>query len=206
MISCRRSRPRSSSRRRINCPWRGETRFPALLLPKRPDRTERRRRIDAFPCTHSGALRSRVAAVRADRAGGVRPHDGNTNERWPAGPDRRGAIQTKYENWRDTRTEQKDKRTAFIASVYLGEVIDTFAADEVLKYLNPEDANERRFRTVGGVDFQYRLTGKADSGRQLWVFGETVHGVRSRDVDCKKENNQKLTVCQGRWAGANRSE
>ncbi|HEX8255545.1 MAG TPA: hypothetical protein VF846_20560 [Thermoanaerobaculia bacterium] len=102
----------------------------------------------------------------------------------------------KYENWRDTRRNQTDQRSAFIGSVYLGEVIDTFAADEVLKYLNPEDANERKFRTVGGVDFQYRLTGSAASGRQLWVFGETVHGVRSRDVDCKKENNMKLTVCQ----------
>jgi hypothetical protein len=113
--------------------------------------------------------------------------------------------------WRDTKAPQADERTAFIGSVYIGEVIDTFAADEVLKYLNPEDANTQKLRTIGGVDFEYRLTGgpKRDAngeiltgaGRgmtngQLWVFGETIHGVRSRDVDCKKENNMKLSVCK----------
>lgn len=98
--------------------------------------------------------------------------------------------------WRNTKAPQTDERTAFIASVYIGEVIDTFAGDEVLNYLNPQDANSTKWRTVGGVDIEYRLMGDKTSPRQLWVFGQTIHGVRSRDVDCKDQNNAKLTVCQ----------
>lgn len=109
--------------------------------------------------------------------------------------------------WRNTKAPQVDDRTPFLASVYLGEVIDTFAADEVLRYLNPEDANTQKLRTIGGVDFEYRLTGGPErdangnltgrmTDRQLWVYGQTIHGVRSRDVDCKKPNNAELSVCK----------
>ena len=95
-----------------------------------------------------------------------------------------------------TEDKQKDERSAFKALVYLGEVVDTFAADELIKYLNPEDANEQKLRTIAGVDFEYRLMGKPELNHQVWVYGETIHGVRSRDVDCSKQNNARLSVCQ----------
>ena len=88
--------------------------------------------------------------------------------------------------------DQNDTRDDFEASFYAGIAIDTFASGDVQKFLNPE-ANERHERGVGGFDFGYRLTGApqptANAPRtrwmsQLWVYGETVHGVRSTDVDC----------------------
>jgi hypothetical protein len=88
-----------------------------------------------------------------------------------------------------------DERSALEGSVYLGEVVDTFAADEVLHYLNPEDANKSTLRAIAGADFSYRLVGTQASLNQLWVYGETIHGVRSRDVNCSDPNNVKLSVC-----------
>src|SRR5579859_3067503 len=110
-----------------------------------------------------------------------------------------------------------DCRSNFEASAYAGLAIDTFAVGEVNKYLNPNDSNKVKLRGVGGFDFAYRLFGgpcspddvragatkapncndKKDSSAfhsQLWVYGETVHGVRSADVDCKA--NPNLSVCK----------
>ena len=67
-------------------------------------------------------------------------------------------------------------------SFYTGLSIDTFAADELARYLNPNDSGGTRERFLAGFDFAYRaLEGR---GHQLWLYGETVHGVRSTDVDC----------------------
>src|SRR5438046_2765769 len=60
---------------------------------------------------------------------------------------------------------------------------------------------------VGGIDFGYRLMGKPKSrtnqwSNQLWVYGETVHGVRSTDVDCSK--NATFLTCQTALAIPNR--
>ena len=88
-----------------------------------------------------------------------------------------------------------DTRPPLVASFYLGEAVDNFAADQVIKYLNPQAANQNRLRAIGGIDFGYRLVGAPASPWQLWVYGETVHGVRSRDVDCNDANNVKLSVC-----------
>lgn len=88
-----------------------------------------------------------------------------------------------------------DCRERFEASAYIGFSVDTFAGSETLKYLNlDEAANDKKQRGIGGFDFAYRLTpepgNRFSQGRgwisQLWVFGETVHGVRSADVDCTK--------------------
>lgn len=89
-----------------------------------------------------------------------------------------------------------DDRGAFVASAYLGEVVDTFAGDATINYLNPNDANKSSLRGIGGVDFAYRLMGDQGARKQLWIYGETIHGVRSRDVDCSASNNAKLSVCQ----------
>jgi hypothetical protein len=88
-----------------------------------------------------------------------------------------------------------DQRNALIADVYLGEAVDNFAGDTTLQYLNPGDANSNQLRAIAGVDFQYRLMGDKSSKKQLWVYGQTVYGVRSTDVDCKNPNTVRLSVC-----------
>lgn len=89
-----------------------------------------------------------------------------------------------------------DERGTFQASVYLGLVIDSFTAQELRNYLNPEDSGSvRSDRSAFGAVFSYRLFGDpelkkpADSKRtrrlnNIWVYGHTLHGVRSADVDC----------------------
>ena len=120
-----------------------------------------------------------------------------------------------------------DCRGVFDSSFYIGLAIDTFAGDDMLKYLNPGDSGKIHERAIGGIDFQYRLLGDrmpkprfrnvpgnsqqikagllCDPSKgedceniawhptNLWVYGETVHGVRSADVDCTK--NKDLPVC-----------
>src|SRR4051812_3732945 len=89
-----------------------------------------------------------------------------------------------------------DQRNPFIASAYLGEAVDNFAGDTTLQYLNPQDANSNLLRAIAGIDFQYRLMGERTSKKQLWVYGQTVYGVRSSDVDCKDPNTVQLSVCK----------
>lgn len=128
-----------------------------------------------------------------------------------------------------------DCRGVFFSDFYIGLAIDTFAGDDMLKYLNPGDSGKIHERAIGGIDFEYRLLGEAkpvkpglaalsgddtkkgDSApspqtgqpgantkgqgsevkwhpKNLWIYGETMHGVRSADVDCTK--NPKLPVCE----------
>jgi hypothetical protein len=89
---------------------------------------------------------------------------------------------------------QTEPREAFRATFFSGDAVDTFAADDLARYLNPDDAGGKRHRFVAGIDFEYRLKGKADdTGPQVWIYGETVHGTRSADVDCKADSS--LSVC-----------
>ena len=81
------------------------------------------------------------------------------------------------------------------ATMYFGVSVDTFSADELRRYLNPQDSTTRRERFVAGFDFEYRLLGRDDDrGSQLWIFGETVHGVRSADVNCGVDPD--IPVCR----------
>jgi hypothetical protein len=92
-----------------------------------------------------------------------------------------------------------DDRGVFDASFYVGLSVDTFAGDETLKYLNPQDAGQTHERAVGGFDFAVRLMGDKNLARPLdlshrwqwvnnfWLVGETVHGVRSADVNCSTQ-------------------
>lgn len=100
-----------------------------------------------------------------------------------------------------------DCRDDFVASAYLGLGIDTFASGETRQYLNPNAPNGPKERMVGGLDFGYRLMGKPVKqegpwANQLWVYGETVHGVRSTDIDCSK--NATFITCQTALAIPNR--
>jgi hypothetical protein len=92
-------------------------------------------------------------------------------------------------------SRQDDCRQNFEASFFLGLGVDTFAGGEVRRYLNPDDAAGPAERGVGGFNFAYRLARGANS--QLWVYGETVHGVRSADIDCGKAGNKEFFLCKG---------
>jgi hypothetical protein len=86
-----------------------------------------------------------------------------------------------------------DERGTLDASAYIGGAADNFAPAAVGGYADPE-AGGRHTRVVGGFDFEFRVAGAADSRRQLWIFGETLHGVRSADIDCSAEQD-KPAVC-----------
>ena len=71
-----------------------------------------------------------------------------------------------------------DGRPEFQAEAWAGITIDTFAAEELRRYLNPDASGKLHERAVFGFDFEYRLS------RPLWVWGATSHGVRSAELDC----------------------
>lgn len=77
-----------------------------------------------------------------------------------------------------------DERRDLETSAYVGIAIDTFAASDLNRYLNQDASGGLRERGIAGVDFAYRLAGERGGRRQLWLYGETVHGARSADIDC----------------------
>jgi hypothetical protein len=86
-----------------------------------------------------------------------------------------------------------DEREDFEASAYIGFAIDSFAAEEINRYLNPEANGKTKERGIFGFDFGYRLFQSETKPFQIWVFGETDHGARSDDVDCGK--NPDFPTC-----------
>ena len=88
----------------------------------------------------------------------------------------------------------KPEREAFAgdsleASAYFGWAFDQFAPDSLGGY-PPNTLTERHNRVLFGVNFDYRMTGGDNSRMQLWLSGETMHGVRSADIDCTAEENK----------------
>ena len=90
-----------------------------------------------------------------------------------------------------------DCRPDFEANAYAGIAIDSFAAPELNKYLNPDASGLIRERAIAGFDFEYRVLGDASNPgmTQFWLYGKTEHGVRSADVDCSLASNSTLPVC-----------
>lgn len=88
-----------------------------------------------------------------------------------------------------------DERPRFEAHAYVGYAIDSFAGTATKTYLNPEASGDLAERWVAGFDFAYCLNGDPDSSKpQVWIYGRTMHGVRSTDVDCKQTPD--LPVCK----------
>jgi hypothetical protein len=82
-----------------------------------------------------------------------------------------------------------DGRDNFEANAYTGVVIDNFAAQESNALVYPGNSQGVKSSYVVGIDFAYRLYGDktndhAFKGSQFWIYGETIHGQRSTDVDC----------------------
>ena len=92
-----------------------------------------------------------------------------------------------------------DERDSFTATFFTGASVDSFAAQELKNYVYPSESGDKRLGYAAGVDFGYRLAGKqAESKRpQLWIYGETVHGQRSADVDCSAEPKPEACSLQG---------
>lgn len=84
----------------------------------------------------------------------------------------------------------------FEVSVFTGFSIDSFAAKELRKYLNKNDSGGVSEQLIVGLDFEYRLAGDKDAKRQIWLYGETVHGARSGDVDCSDLDNKDTDLCK----------
>lgn len=97
-----------------------------------------------------------------------------------------------------------DDRDTVEVSVYVGTAIDSFAGEEANQLLNPEISGDIKARGVAGFNFAARLFGESQEkpeakdganqswkwrDQQLWVYGETVHGARSTDIDCKKNSS-----------------
>ena len=93
-----------------------------------------------------------------------------------------------------------DERENLEASAYLGISIDSFAASDLNQYINPDVSTKLKERAVAGFDFGYRMVGDpaAPKTHQLWLYGETIHGMRSADVDCSA--NSSVAVCDGAFA------
>jgi hypothetical protein len=94
-------------------------------------------------------------------------------------------------------TPSHDERENLEASAYIGISIDSFAASELNQYINPDVSTKLKERAVAGFDFGYRLLGDpaTPKAHQLWLYGETIHGMRSADVDCSA--NPSVPVCAG---------
>lgn len=84
-----------------------------------------------------------------------------------------------------------DAREALEVTAYLGRAYDNFAPGQVGAYRAGE-ASDATWRFIAGVDFDFRVFGEPDDDVQLWLAGETLHGVRSADVDCSVEPKPAL--------------
>jgi hypothetical protein len=86
-----------------------------------------------------------------------------------------------------------DEREEFETSAFFGVSIDSFAAPDLNRYINLEQSSKVKERAIGGVSFAKRVLGHRENTggffrrSQIWVYGETVHGVRSAGVDCTQD-------------------
>lgn len=95
------------------------------------------------------------------------------------------------------RTSQAQLRDNPDVSIFMGSAIDSFAAGDLRKYINPEDSGEMREQLIAGFDFEYEV-GRSPKwpGLGLVLFGETMHGARSGEVDCTEDGNASKDVCK----------
>ena len=95
-----------------------------------------------------------------------------------------------------TQPDRANEDSPFDASAYLGTVIDTFAPDSIGNYKNPAAGTDQKLRKIFGIDFDYRAAGSDDSPVQFWINGETLHGVRTADIDCSAaDTRNRPPVC-----------
>src|SRR5215468_8559412 len=116
-----------------------------------------------------------------------------------------GLAQTPCDPKASGEVRSCDQRDGTTITAYAGLAVDSFAAANLKRYLNPQESGEQHLRGVGGFDFAYRIgepnsNAKSHRANSLWLYGETIHGVRSSDVDCQE--NENLPVCKDALASA----
>ena len=93
------------------------------------------------------------------------------------------------------QTPEDDTRSNDVeVSVFAGSSIDSFAAADLRKYINPDDSGNFREQLIAGFDFDYPVIIYGSS--RLWLYGETIHGARSGEVDCSQEGNEEKDACK----------
>jgi hypothetical protein len=88
-----------------------------------------------------------------------------------------------------------DGPAPFQASAYVGVVYDNFAPPALAGYKTDTEGGTSKARFIGGIDFEMRAIGTGDGHFQLWITGQTLHGVRSADVDCSTDASGRPPVC-----------
>ena len=99
----------------------------------------------------------------------------------------------------DPNADTDDRNSTVTA--YVGSVFDNFIASEQHTYLNKNLAGvsgSTDERWLAGFNVDWRVLGSQGQPRQLWFYMETLHGVRSADVDCSSPDvNTRPVVCTG---------
>ncbi|MCP4656594.1 MAG: hypothetical protein GY856_14370 [bacterium] len=90
--------------------------------------------------------------------------------------------------------DQDDCRPIFAPRFYTGVLIDTFAAEDLKRYLNEDQSSTVDNDYAAGFDVDYRLVGKNSDRQQLWLHIRTLYGVRSSEIDCSANSGNAL--CQ----------
>ena len=79
-------------------------------------------------------------------------------------------------------------------SIFMGSAIDSFAAGDLKNYINPDKSSELTEQLIAGFDFEYQLSRRGERG--VVLFGQTMHGAKSGEVDCTKDGNATKDVCK----------
>lgn len=108
-------------------------------------------------------------------------------------PDRERPLGTVATPSAEEGVPRQAARPALELATYTGLSIDTFAADDLSRYLNPEAATGEQVRISAGLTFGYLIGSHIPIGK-FWLIGSARYGVRSADVDC--QSDPKLGVCQ----------
>ena len=95
---------------------------------------------------------------------------------------------------RGTCLGQAPKRVAagppLRAWLFYGSEVDNFTADSVEQYRNTNtDFTSRKTQQVFGVNFEYH------AGAHFVLSGESLHAVRTVDIDCTSDEAQNAKVC-----------
>ena len=91
--------------------------------------------------------------------------------------------------------QNTDTRDDVDITVFTGISVDSFAAQALRDYINKNESGAVREQLMAGFDFSYRMTKGSSKTPTLWLYGETVHGVRSGEANCQGEN-QTTELCK----------
>lgn len=116
-----------------------------------------------------------------------------------------GGTSSKAEPQPAASEPASDERKDFEGNFFVGVSIDSFAANQAKNYIGYTAADSgTKTGYAAGIDFGFRFFKRNPESRwpvQLWVFGETIHGQRSTEVNCQQAQGGQASeappVCQG---------